>query len=233
VTEATLEVRDLSVGFGDTPVLHNLTFTLQSGASLAIIGPNGAGKSVLLRALLGSIPSQGHIRWSASARIGYVPQKLDIERNLPMTGSDLLRARIALAPQSRVRVDEILDRVGLSPDSAEQLLGTFSGGQFQRLLIAFALLGGPNVLMLDEPTAGVDEPGQDQLELLIHRLHDEQRLTILFISHDLSVVSKDADRVLCLGHHHEYFLGLPTEILKPEILQEAYGMPLRFHVHEH
>ena len=233
MTEAALEVRDLSVGFGDTRVLQNVTFTLQQGASLAIIGPNGAGKSVLLRALLGSIQSHGRIRWSASARIGYVPQKLDIERNLPMTGFDLLRARIALAPQSRVRVDDTLNRVGLSPDSAEQLLGTFSGGQFQRLLIAFALLGEPNVLMFDEPTAGVDEPGQDQLELLIHRLHDEQRLTILFISHDLSVVSKDADRVLCLGHRHEYFLGPPTEILKPEILQEAYGMPLRFHVHEH
>ena len=143
MTEAHQQVADLQGGFGDTRVLQNVTFTLQPGASLAIIGPNGAGKSVPPRALLGSIPSHGRIRWSASARIGYVPQKLDIERNLPMTGFDLLRARIALAPQSRVRVDDTLNRVGLSPDSAEQLLGTFSGGQFQRLLIAFTLLGEP------------------------------------------------------------------------------------------
>jgi zinc transport system ATP-binding protein len=225
-----LAVEHLSVSFGATRVLKNLTFSVESGTSLAIIGPNGAGKTVLTRALLGAIPSEGEIRWAPGARIGYVPQKLDIERDLPMTGVDLLRARLALAHESEARIPSTLDVVGLGAATASRLIGTYSGGQFQRLLIAFALLGNPNVLMLDEPTAGVDEPGQEQLNVLIHRVQQAQNLTVLFISHDFSVVYREADRVLCLGHEHAFF-GPPRDILTPEILQEAYGMPLRYHIH--
>jgi zinc transport system ATP-binding protein len=227
-----LEVANLSVRFGSTPVLKNLTFSVRSGMSLAIIGPNGVGKTVLLRALLGSIPSQGAIRWATTARIGYVPQKLDIERDLPMTGVDLLRARLALAGAPQTNTRRALDAVGLSEATAGRLIGTYSGGQFQRLLIAFALLGSPNVLMLDEPTAGVDDPGQEQLNVLIQRVQRDQHLTVLFISHDFSVVYREADCVLCLGHEQAFF-GPPRDILTPAILEEAYGMPLRYHVHEH
>jgi ABC-type Mn2+/Zn2+ transport system ATPase subunit len=113
---------------------------------------------------------------------------------------------------------------------ANRLVGTYSGGQFQRLLIAFALLGRPNILLLDEPTAGVDEPGQEQLHLLVQRVQHEKNLTVVFISHDLSVVFRYADRVLCIGHHKTY-LGRPREILTPEVLQEVYGMPVSYHVH--
>jgi zinc transport system ATP-binding protein len=226
-----LEVADLSVQFGAAHVIQHLTFTVRRGMCLAIIGPNGVGKSVLLRALLGSIPSEGVIRWAPDARIGYVPQKLDLERDLPMTGVDLLRARLALAGESRVSIRDALEVVGLSQTTADRLIGTYSGGQFQRLLVAFALLGRPNVLILDEPTAGVDEPGQEQLNVLIHRVQQSQNLTVLFISHDFSVVYREADCVLCLGHERA-FLGPPRDILTPEILQEAYGMPLRYHIHE-
>jgi zinc transport system ATP-binding protein len=230
--DTILEVDDLSVRFGAVHVLKDLTFTVQRGTSLAIIGPNGVGKSVLLRALLGSIPSDGTIRWSSGARIGYVPQKLDIERDLPMTGMDLLRARLALARGSQVDIAHLLEVLGLSQTTAERLIGTYSGGQFQRLLIAFALLGEPNVLMLDEPTAGVDEPGQEQLNVLIDRVQRDQHLTVMFISHDFSVVYRDADCVLCLGHE-QVFIGPPQDILTPQILQAAYGMPLRYHIHGH
>jgi zinc transport system ATP-binding protein len=229
--EIVLEVDRLSVHFGATQVLQNLSFSVARGTSLAIIGPNGAGKSVLLRALLRSIPSGGVIRWAPRARIGYVPQKLDLERDLPMTGYDLLRARLALAGDSHLEVAELFDVVGISEVTADRLIGTYSGGQFQRLLIAFALLGNPSVLMLDEPTASVDEPGQDQLNLLVQRVQRERQLTVLFISHDLSVVFRYADSVLCLGHG-KTFLGRPREILTPEILQEVYGMPVSFHVHD-
>jgi zinc transport system ATP-binding protein len=225
-----LEVRDLSVRFGATRVLNDLTFDVRRGMSLAIIGPNGVGKSVLLRALLGSLPSEGDIRWRPPAQIGYVPQKLDLERDLPMTGIDLLRARLALAGESQANIGHMLDVVGLSRITADRLIGTYSGGQFQRLLIAFALLGDPNVLMLDEPTAGVDEPGQEQLNVLIHRVQRDQHLTVLFISHDFSAVYREADCVLCLGHE-QVFLGPPRDILTPEVLEQAYGMPLRYHLH--
>ncbi len=98
-----------------------------------------------------------------------MPQKLDLERDLPLTGNDLLRARLALAGQSQVRLAEAFDLVGISEATAGRLIGTYSGGQFQRLLIAFALLGNPNTLPLDELTTGVDDPGQEQLDLLVRR----------------------------------------------------------------
>ena len=121
--------------------------------------------------------------------------------------------------------------VGISRSTANRLVGTYSGGEFQRLLIAFALLGTPNVLMLDEATAGVDEPGQEQLIVLLERLQREHNLTILLISHDLSVVFKYADRVLCVGHEHTC-IGPPREILNPDSLQQLYGMPVSYHLHD-
>jgi len=119
-------------------------------------------------ALLGSIPSEGVIRWAPGTRVGYVPQKLDLERDLPMTGTDLLRARLTLAGHSGFAIAQTFDLVGLSKQTGDQLIGTYSGGQFQQLLIAFALLGEPTVLLLDEPTASVDEAGQEQLNDLMH-----------------------------------------------------------------
>src|SRR5438445_2342521 len=187
VPEATsiLEVDGLSVRFGQSHVLKNFAFTVAERSVVA----NGAGKTVLLRALLGSIPLRGSVRWAPGTRIGYVPQKLDLERDVPMTGRDLLRARLALAGDSDVKLDETFALVGIPSATADRLIGTYSGGQFQRLLIAFALLGTPTVLMLAEPIAGVDERGQEQVTALINRVRAERRLTVLYISHDLSVVS--------------------------------------------
>jgi zinc transport system ATP-binding protein len=230
-TGSVLEVDRLSVRFGNTDVLRGLTLRVHQGASLAIIGPNGAGKTVLLRALIGAIPHEGVVRWADGSRVGYVPQKLDLERDIPITGRDFLRARLSLAHDSSTKLSEVLQRVGVSPETANKPVGTISGGQFQRLLLAFALLGNPSVLLLDEPTAGVDEPGQEQINLLLRRLQQDQNLTIVFISHDLSVVYENADQVLCLSRGRPY-IGTPREILTPDVLQEAYGMPLRFHVHE-
>jgi zinc transport system ATP-binding protein len=194
-----LEVDQLSVRFGSTEVLRNLTFSVSHGSALAIIGPNGVGKSVLLRTLVGSVPHSGTIRWAPGTRIGYVPQKLDLDRDIPMTGNDFARARLALTGESDASTSRTFELVGLSPQAAEQRSGTMSGGQFQRLLIAFALVGRPTMLMLDEPTAGIDEPGQEQLSELLQHLQQAQALTSLSISHDLSVVYHYADQVLCLG----------------------------------
>jgi zinc transport system ATP-binding protein len=107
-----------------------------------------------------------------------------------------------------------------------------SGGHFQRLLIGFALLGDPNVLLLDEPTAGVDEPGQEHLNELIRRVQHDRGLTVLFISHELSVVFRYATQVLCLGRRRAC-IGSPSHMLTPDLLEDIYGTPLNYHVHDH
>jgi len=226
-----LEVSGLGIRFGRTVILSGLSFAVDRGAALAIVGPNGSGKTVLLRALIGAIRFEGRLQWSADVRLGYVPQKLDIARDAPITSFDFLGARVALARTSTMNALDALSLVGLNREAGECPIGELSGGQFQRLLVAFALLGEPNVLLLDEPTAGVDEPGQERLNELIHRLQIDRGLTILLISHDLSVVYRHATAVLCLGRDRHWF-GPPKEILTPERLQEIYGAPVAFHAHE-
>ncbi|HEX9400365.1 MAG TPA: metal ABC transporter ATP-binding protein [Anaeromyxobacter sp.] len=225
-----LEVERLSVRFGRTEVLRDLTFAVPEGSALAVIGPNGAGKTVLFRALIGPVPHEGTIRWAPAARIGYVPQKLDIERDLPITGRDFLDAKAAVSQTPRADAGRVLELVNLPPNFADQPIGTLSGGQFQRLLLAFALMGRPTVLLFDEPTAGVDEPGQERLYEMIRRVQETERLTLLLISHELSVVYRYATNVLCLSRESPCF-GPPEEILTPERIEQVYGAPLKYHHH--
>ena len=227
-----LDVRNLTVRFGQTVVLKDISFEVAPGMTLAIIGPNGAGKTVLFRALIGAMPYEGQVRWGKDVRLGYVPQKLDIERDVPITGFDFLQARVRIGRSDLSAASTAARAVGLSIDAWRTPIGELSGGQFQRLLVAFALLGDPTVLLLDEPTAGVDEPGQEQLNELVHRLQHERGLTVLLISHELTVVSKYANQVLCLGRGKAH-LGLPAEMLTPQALQEIYGSPVAFHSHDH
>jgi zinc transport system ATP-binding protein len=224
-----LEVEDLTVRLGGREIIHDLSFSVPEHSALAVIGPNGAGKTVLFRALIGAIPFQGSVRWAPGARLGYVPQKLDIERDLPLTGRDFLHAKASLTRTPR-DVDRALELVNLPGAVASQPIGTLSGGQFQRLLLASALLGRPTVLLFDEPTSGVDEPGEERLYAMIRRLQEAEGLTILLISHELSVVFRHATSVLCLSHGQPCF-GPPVEILTPERIEQVYGEPLKYHHH--
>jgi zinc transport system ATP-binding protein len=226
-----LEVKDLSVRLDGVTVLRDLSFSIERRAAVAVIGPNGAGKTVLFRAIIGAIPYEGSICWAAGARIGYVPQKLDIDRDAPIAARDLLRARARLAGSPATAISLALGRAGLSRDILPRLIGTLSGGRFQRLLMACALLSEPDVLLLDELTAGVDLPGQERLNATVHRLQEDGGVTVLMISHDISVVSRYATHVLCLTREHKCF-GVPREKLSAELLAEAYGEPLAFFRHD-
>jgi zinc transport system ATP-binding protein len=212
-------------------VLEDLSFEVTAGSSLAIIGPNGSGKTVLFKALIGAVPSEGTVRWAPGTVIGYVPQKLDLERDLPLTGREFLCAKAEVTGSPAEEVSQVLAMVELGGDIAGQPIGTLSGGQFQRLLLGFALVGKPSVLLFDEPTAGVDEPGEEEIFELIRRLQRDQGLTLLLISHELNLVYQYADTVLCLSRRRTYF-GPPLEILTTERLQEVYGRPMRFHRHD-
>ncbi len=231
VSDPVLRVEHLSLQIGATPIVRDVTFSVDAGESLAIIGPNGAGKTLLLRALIGAVPFEGTIQWKAGIRIGYVPQKLDLSRDVPITGFDFLRAKPGAGAIGWSGLAAILADVGLPTSIAHLSIGSISGGQFQWLLVAFALVGHPDVLLLDEPTAGVDEPGQERLNELVARLQSERNMTVLLISHDLSVVFRHATQVLCLGREH-VCVGAPRTVLTSERLSAIYGEEVAFHVHE-
>lgn len=226
-----LEVDHLAIRFGTTQIFRDLSFKVPLGSSLVVIGPNGGGKTVLFRALIGSLPYEGSIRWAPGTKVGYVPQKLDIERALPVTGNDLLRAKAAITKTPSTVLLTALNRISLDIEALNTPIGALSGGQFQEVLLAFALIGDPNVLLLDEPTAGVDAPNRDRLYSLIQKLQDESALTAIFISHDLSVVAHSATNVLCLSRFNSFF-GPPKTVLAPELLNRMYGMPVGFHIHD-
>lgn len=225
-----LEVQDLDICFGEKRVISGLSFSVEAGSSVAVIGPNGAGKTALFKALIGAIPYGGRVSWAPGTRLGYVPQKLDLSRDLPVTAQDFLRAKLAITRAAGGDIARALANVGLSTAVARQPIGSLSGGQFQRLLLAFALVSRPNVLLFDEPTAGVDAPGEERLYETIHRLQRDQGLSILLISHELTLVYRYAAAVLCLGERPCF--GPPAAVLTPEILAEAYGTTVGFHRHD-
>jgi len=205
--ENILSVSSLSVNFDGHVILKDLSFEIKRDSVWAVIGPNGAGKTVLFKSLLGLIPFNGEIKWHTDARIGYVPQKLFIGRDFPLTVMEFLK----LKQPDESQINRVLNLVGFK-DKAEHIhhdvrvlqakMGNLSGGELQRILIAWALLGNPNVLLLDEPTAGVDLEGEETFYSLFEKLKKDKDLTIVFISHDTEVVKKYADRVLELTHGH-------------------------------
>ncbi|HKM89934.1 MAG TPA: metal ABC transporter ATP-binding protein [Candidatus Acidoferrales bacterium] len=225
-----LSVRNLRIAFGSRVVIRDLSFDVHAGDCLSVIGPNGAGKTVLLRALLKLIPYEGEIRWSPGARLGYVPQRVAADRQLPVSVRDLLAAKAGYLKLPEQESAGILSAVGLSPELLDSGLAILSGGQLQKVLIAFALLGQPTVLLFDEPTASLDELSEEHVYELIHTLKEQKGITVILVSHDLSVVYRYANHVLCLSKG-EPCMGPPREILTPERLEELYAAPPRYYRH--
>ncbi|HLV94610.1 MAG TPA: metal ABC transporter ATP-binding protein [Candidatus Acidoferrales bacterium] len=230
MTNPLLSVTNLRVAFGSRVVIQDLSFHIDSGDCLAIIGPNGAGKTVLLKALLGLLPHEGTIRWSPDARVGYVPQKVAADWQLPLRVEDLLCAKARTLKLPAREMESVCAQVGLGPEVLNATIGSLSGGQFQKALIAFALVGSPNVLLFDEPTASLDELTEDRVYDLVHSLQQEKGITVLLVSHDLSVVYRYATKVLCVSKDVEC-MGAPQEILTPERLEQLYAAPPKYYRH--
>ena len=224
--DITLTVTNLSVVLDGIQILRDISFTVRQGEALAVIGPNGAGKTVLFRALLGLLPHTGTVNWRRGVKIGYVPQRFSVDRSAPITAMEffLLQSPSFWRPSAAFNshLDHELTLVGLDRSVLRKNLGELSSGQTQRLLIAWAMLEHPDVLLLDEPTAGVDVGFQDTIYSLIRRVQSERRTTILLISHDLSVVYRYAQNVLCLNKS-VLSHGPPVEALTPEALAVLYG----------
>ncbi len=230
-----LSVTNLNVVLGNRSIISDLSFDVHEGDCLAIIGPNGAGKTVLLRALLNLVPYQGEIHWNRDARVGYVPQKIAADRQLLLCASDLLAAKTRFLRLPAIESEQIGKEIGLTREILTTSIGNLSGGQFQKLLIALALLGRPNVLLFDEPAASLDELAEERIYEVIRSLQKDQRMTVLLVSHDLSLVYRDTNMVLCLNKRGRC-MGPPHEILTSETLQDLYGgAPPHYyqHLHEH
>ena len=192
----TLE--NISVQFARRPVLSDISLQLMPGRILTLLGPNGAGKSTLVRVVLGLLePTAGQVRRDAGLRIGYVPQKLHIDPTLPVSVE-----RFMLLTRGAKRADVLpaLKRVQAG-HLLKAPLQKLSGGETQRVLLARALLNQPQLLVLDEPTQGVDVNGQVALYDLIDQLRHELNCGVLMVSHDLHLVMAKTDEVLCLNHH--------------------------------
>ncbi len=230
--ENILEVRDLSVNFGREEILKDVSFSVGDGDVLAIIGPNGAGKTVLFRALIGLLPYDGEIKWREDVKIGYVPQRLPENVHLPLTVKEffILKSKNLFFKDRQLlnAIGHELKSVGLDAEVLNQPLTHLSRGQLQRVLVAWAILGHPSVLLFDEPTAGIDIAGEDTIYNLLHKLQDERGLTTLIISHDLNVVYRYATSVMCLNKERLCF-GEPKKTLTNEQIARLYGESAFYH----
>lgn len=235
--DVQIEARGVRVSLGDAAVLRGVDLRVTRGQMMALIGPNGSGKTTLLRALLGLQPiTEGEIRLFGGPvgpetlkRVGYVPQRLTLDAGLAITVGEFLSLKSARLPRAQIRAaaaevgaDRWLDRP----------LAGLSGGQRQRALIAFSLIGNPEILLLDEPTAGVDTPGETTFYEMISEARRRRSLTVVLVSHDLSMVHRQADWV-CALNGIVCCEGPPEKVINTEALQRAYGLDVAPYHHHH
>ncbi|MFO0860314.1 MAG: metal ABC transporter ATP-binding protein [Phycisphaerales bacterium] len=254
-TASDAVIRYQSVTFsyeaGEGPALDRVSLNVRRGERLGILGPNGGGKSTLLKLTLGllkgysgTIEVMGVSPAEAAKRrlIGYVPQRVEAELAFPITARHAasMTATIGLGPFGssaavRERVERSLALVG-ALEFADRPLGQLSGGQVQRVMIARALASEAAILLLDEPTVGIDPAGQRQFAELIQKLHDELGLTTIVVSHDLRTVAASSDRVACLArtlHYHDSPQGLTPHVLAEVFRHDAAAIFGDLHVDAH
>lgn len=229
MTKKIVDVANVSVSYGDNLVLSDISFSINERDVVVIIGPNGAGKSTLLRALLGLVPFKGTVSWSTK-KIGYIPpQESLLRKDLPpLTLLDFFH----LKNNNNKTITSILSEIGLSDCLLTQQLSTLSTGQFQRAMLAWTLIDEPSILILDEPTSGIDIGGEETVYSLLHSIWQKGNLTIVLVSHSMSVVWKHATNVLCINKKLICY-GSPEKSLNSDLLQKLYGTEVSLYEHRH
>ncbi|WP_160154769.1 zinc ABC transporter ATP-binding protein ZnuC [Microbulbifer sp. ALW1] len=222
-----IRARGLGLEIAGRQLLRDISLELEPAEIVTVIGPNGAGKTTLLRLLLGlTKPTSGSVERRPGLRLGYMPQRLHIDATMPMTVGRFLQLGI-----DNVKVADALARVGAG-QLAGARLADLSGGEMQRVLLARAAARKPQLLVLDEPTQGVDIGGQGEVYQLIAQLRDELHCGVLLVSHDLHLVMAATDRVLCVNQHiccH----GHPEQVSRDPAYLELFGDKLALYNHQH
>jgi ABC-type Mn2+/Zn2+ transport system ATPase subunit len=232
-TQPLVRFDHATLGYGRRAVLSDLSFEIPEGDFLGLVGPNGAGKTTILRAILGSLePLSGVVEVKPGLRFGYVPQRDSVDYGFPLKVLDVVLMgrydRIGLGKRptavDRDLAVRALAQVGIS-HLAEQQLGALSGGQKQRTLIARALVGKPDILVLDEPTNGMDLVSTTQILSLVRDLHERRHMTVLMVSHALNEVANYVNRI-ALTMEGAFRIGSVEEIVTEETLTAMYGLPV-------
>lgn len=230
-----MTAKGLTVRHGATTVLQNVNFSIEKGEIVTVVGPNGSGKSTLLRALIGAVkPVAGTVSRAEGLRIGYVPQKLHIDATMPMTVRRFLDLPHRVTDAAAT---DALTRAGV-PDLAKRQMDGLSGGQFQRVLLARAILVQPDILILDEATQGLDQPGSAAFYRLLEEVRNALGCAVLMVSHELHVVMSASDRVVCLNGH-VCCEGTPAVVSAAPAYRELFGtgtggaLALYRHDHDH
>lgn len=221
-----LEVKNLKVKLGENEVIKGISFSLEEGTITALIGPNGAGKSVLLKTILGLYPYSGEIKIFERHHlkmldlIGYLPQHYSPETILPLTVEEFIEKSVLKEEKVKEKITEILKELDIY-EIKNKLIKNLSGGQFQRVLFARALINQPKLLLLDEPVSETDIVGQKEFYEIIRSLNQKQKTTILIVSHEITIVHTFAQRVLCLNRSL-ICDGPINELFKEETIKKLY-----------
>lgn len=221
-----LRVSNLSVRSKNVNILENINFEVRKGDILAIVGPNGAGKTTLIRAIMGIIPYSGTVHWKEGIRIGYVPQSL-VSTDFPVSVKEFLSFK------NGTGIKQALELAGIDTKLLNVSLSALSGGELQRVLLAWAIMDLPDVLMFDEPTSFVDIGSEEPIYERVSSLKEEAGITTIVISHNLHVVAHFSDRLLAVNRK-QLFFGKTEDLSHNEIMNYmSGGIYPEFHLHNH
>jgi zinc transport system ATP-binding protein len=228
---ALVELKSIAYQIENKVILDKIGFSIFPKEIVSLIGPNGAGKSTLIKILVGLLqPTQGKVNLKPGITIGYTPQKMQLGSILPLTVLRFLNLVKAKRPLS-----EIVTELKISPTLLDTMVWNLSGGEWQRVLLARALLQKPDLLVLDEPAQGIDLMGQAELYALLRHIRDKYECGILLVSHDLHIVMAGTDRVICL-QQHICCQGHPATVSKDPAFQALFGpgaKDLAVYTHQH